>query len=89
VYWLSRNPQEHPDALTILILRVCLFLQQHCFFFFKNNFLIFFYRFDVLILKINFKNKKIILIYFQAKNILKNICYSMIYIIKTLVDNGL
>jgi len=32
----------------------------------------FFYRFDVLMLKINFKNKKyIILMYFQAKNILK------------------
>jgi len=29
----------------------------------------------MLILKINFKNKKIILIYFQIKNILKNNCH--------------
>jgi hypothetical protein len=33
---------------------------------------LFSYCFNILMLKINFKNKKIILIYFQTKNILKN-----------------
>lgn len=40
--------------------------------FFINFFFMFSDRFDVLILKIIFKNKKIILIYFQIKNILNH-----------------
>jgi len=40
-----------------------------------NNFLIFFYRFDMLILKIK-KIKNIILMYLQAKIILKNNIYN-------------
>jgi hypothetical protein len=38
-------------------------------------FLVFLDHFDVLILKIIFLNKKIILIYFKIKNILKNNYY--------------
>jgi len=49
-------------------------------FFIQINFLVFLYYFDVLMLKINFKNKKIILIYFQIKNNLK---INLYHILKT------
>ena len=44
-------------------------------FFFYINFIIFLYRFKVLILKINFLKYIYFLIYFQLKNTLKNYCH--------------
>ena len=56
------------------------FFLSNLIFLFKLIFLVFLYWFDVLMLKINFKNKKIILMHFQTKNNLK---INLYHILKT------